>query len=96
MANSMLRKSVAAGAATEFKFGVRSCVFLVKNMTEGNVFVSFGENPGSTDKMILIPPGTWQRHVCLLDSGELASCDTVFVVGSGDPGDGVEVECLRW
>lgn len=96
MEKTMLRKFVAAGAATEFKFGVRSCVFLVKNMSEGNVFVSFGENPGSTEKMILIPPGAWQRHVCLLDSGGLASCDTVFVIGSGAPGDGVEVECLRW
>lgn len=95
MGTIMLRKAVA-GTATEFKFSVRSCVFLVKNLTKGNVFVSFGMNAASKEQMILVPPGAWERHVCLNDAGSLVSYDTVYVTGSGEPADGVEVQCLKW
>lgn len=93
---TMIRKTIDSGETEEFAFDVKSCVFLVKNMSEGNIYVSFGSNPGTTDEMILIPPGSWQRAVCLNENGALRSCSSVYVKASGGHGDGVEVECLRW
>lgn len=94
---NMLRKKVSADAATEFKFESPCCVFLVKNMSKGDIFLSFGGAPKSTDDMLMLPAGSWQRHVCHTVSGDLASCTSVFVKGSGEAADGsVEVECLKW
>ena len=97
MSYCMIRKPVAAeGQPTEFKFKVCACSFLIKNMTEGNIFVAFGKPTENKDDMILIRPNSWQRHECRLPSGNLDSADTVYVIGTGGPGDGVEVECLKW
>lgn len=93
---NMLRKDVAAGTPTEFEFSEPCCDFLLKNMSDGDVYVSFGEVPASTDDMLLIPAGSWQRHICKEASGKLASCNTVYVIGTGGAGKGVEVECLTW
>lgn len=93
---NMLRKNVAVGTATEFNFALPCCDFLLKNMTGGDVYVSFGEVPNSTDEMLLIPAGSWQRHLCKDESGHLASCTAVYVIGSASGGKGVEVECLAW
>lgn len=93
---TMIRKTIDSGETEEFAFDVKSCVFLIKNMSEGNIYVSFGSNPGTTDEKILIPSGSWQRQVLLNEKGALRSCSSVFVTASGAAGDGVEVECLRW
>lgn len=93
---NMLRKDVADGEATEFQFDQPCCDFLLKNMSEGDVFVSFGELSSSREEMLLIPAGSWQRHVCKDPGGRLASCTSIFVIGTGDVGKGVEVECLTW
>ena len=93
---NMLRKDVTADAATEFAFQTACCDFLVKNMTDGDVYVAFGDVPDSKDDMLLIPEGTWQRHLCRTADGGLASCKSVFVIGTGSTGKGVEVECLKW
>jgi len=93
---NMLRKDVAVGTATEFSFPIACCDFLLKNMTDGDIYVSFGEVPDSTDEMLLIPSGSWQRHLCKDIMGNYASCKSVFVIGTDSAGKGVEVECLRW
>lgn len=58
---NMIRKKVSVDAATEFKFESPCCVFLVKNMTKGDIFLSFGGAPKSTDEMLMLPAGSLLR-----------------------------------
>ena len=81
---NMQRKTISAGAATEFKFNSACCAFLIKNMTDKPMYVSFGGLPDSTDKMLMVPASSWERT-------------SVYVKGSGEAAEGsVEVKCLVW
>lgn len=94
---NMQRKTVSASAATEFKFNSACCAFLIKNMTDKPVYVSFGGLPDGTDKMLMIPASSWERHTCRKADGNLMSCTSVYVKGSGGAAEGsVEVKCLVW
>lgn len=89
--STVIRKDIVAGEAVEFKFDtIKGYDFVVKNFSEGNVYVSYGKLPDSTDEMSCIPAFSWQRHLC--QTGYITS---IWVIADESMPDGVEVECLR-
>lgn len=86
----VIRRDLVAGRPVEFVFSERGYDYLVKNLGESNIYVSFGILPESTDDMICIPPQSWQRHIC-----QTGYVNSVWVIGTESCADGAEVECLR-
>lgn len=89
-----LRKAVG-GAKVPFQFDVKACEFLIKNLTDSSIYVTFSMDETDIEKMILIPQGSYQRYTVRDGECNLASTDTVYVAGENS-GEGVEIECLKW
>ena len=87
---TVIRHDIVANQPVEFVFSGRGYDFLVKNLGNSKIYVSFGTLPESTDDMICIPALSWQRHIC--QSGYVNS---VWIIGTESLEEGAEVECLR-
>ena len=88
--NTVIRQDIVADNPQEFVFEGYGYDFLVKNFTSGQIYVSFGILPDTTDEMICVPANSWQRHI--EQSGYITS---IWVIGTVSAEQGVEVECLR-
>ena len=88
------RKSVTSSQATQFLFDVKGTQYIVKNFTEGNIYVALKETQNKTD-CILIPSQTAQiveffNGIYNSDSG------IVTVISDENSDTGVEVQCIKW
>ena len=87
----MQRKAVTANTEYAFKFDVTGREFLVKNLTEGDVYVGFTKGENNSERL-LIPAGTAQVVTGMIIKGS----DTIYIFSTVTHGKGVEVQCLSW
>ncbi len=91
----LIRKATIAGAQIVYHFDQIGSKFLIKNFTEGDIYVRFCEGE---ENPILIPVGCAQ--VCVISEGPMywrsISTDTVYVTAEESNEKGVEVQCLKW
>lgn len=84
----MLRRMPSyAGEFAEWVFPAKGYIWLVKNFTDGDIYV--GLTDFDKDKSVLIPPGTAQVV-------SLGRTDVLQIYTETASDKGVEVQCLRW
>ena len=83
------RKQTIANAELRFNFKVQGSKYLVKNLTEGDIYVDFIMGK-KTNSRFLIPENCAQA--ISINGGY----DTVFVYPTATSNKGVEVQCLEW
>jgi hypothetical protein len=95
----LIRKNIVANEATKFEFDVEGFEFLVKNFTNGDIYVAY-ENTTDTDEMSKIPSMAGQ--VCIInkdsnlsDTNRLLFASKDIYVYSTSVGE-VEVQCLKF
>ena len=92
----IIRNTITANEANKFEFDVEGFEFLVKNFTEGDIYVAF-ENTTDTDEMSKIPSMAGQVCVRNKSKGSTGSGNSsnevyVYSTSSGE----VEVQCLMF
>ena len=83
------RKPTEANTKLDFQFDNPGLEFLVKNFTDGDIYVGV---EAIKERMILIPAETAQVVACMTTQGD----DTLYVIPTITSEKGVEVQCLRW
>lgn len=87
----VIRQSTVANTDVIFEFEMKGMMFLIKNFTDGDIYVDVKEGTEKTGR-ILIPSGCWQ----VLDCPASIWTDTIAIMADTTNEKGVEVECLRW
>ena len=92
----IIRKNIVANEANKFEFDVEGFEFLVKNFTNGDIYVAY-ENTTDTDEMSKIPSMgglVFLRNKSTGSTGSGNSSDVVYVysTSSGE----VEIQCLKF
>lgn len=92
----IVRKSVTANTPTTFNFDVSGIRFLVKNFTDGDIFVAL-KSGAVKEESALIPTNCAQiLEARLSTSGSVDTTKTVQVIADTSSQKGVEVQCLLW
>lgn len=92
----LVRKNITANEANKFEFEVEGFEFLVKNFTEGDIYVAY-ENTTDTSKMSKIPSMSglvFLRNKSTGSTGSGNSSKEVYVYS--DTSGEVEVQCLKF
>lgn len=84
------RKATTEGTRIKIELPVKGNMFLVKNMSGGDIYVSL-EDTEDKEKCILIPDETAQ-----VIEERYAESDTITIIPDNTSERGVEVQCLRW
>lgn len=88
----VMRKVTTAGEELVFDFGYIGRKFLIKNLTEGDIYVGFSPGGGGSEaEMILIPEETAQVITSMSARGR----DIVYVLPDESSERGVEVQLLE-
>lgn len=91
--NNLLQRK-AAGKTMEFIFPVRGTAYLVKNLTDVDIYAAIGEASGKSE-CALIPADTAQVILPMTTDMPAGSTKvTVFTSAAADKE--VEIQCLRW
>ena len=91
------RQATVANTPIVMKFDVFANVYLVKNLTDGDIYVSFGGGVASKEKGILIPENCSQIISGLSGSQvQDPARGVVTILPMTDSEKGVEVQCLEW
>ena len=93
----VLRKPTVTNTQLDFDFSVIGVKYLVKNFTDGDIYVSF-DNPLVKAESILIPSESSQVIVCkeLSIDGVNYGSNKVTVMPDFSSTKGVEVQCILW
>lgn len=91
---TFIRKPVVAGTALKLEFDVTGIKFLVKNLTDGDIYVALGEAADEAD-CLLIPAETSQVVVAY-DGTYIDGDSIITVIPTRTSEKGVEVQCLKW
>ena len=97
------RSPTTANTALVLEFPVKGTKFLVKNLTDGNVYVALKKlNDIEADssesvkgECVLIPENTAQLVVCR-ELPYVEGTNIVTVIPEATSEKGVEVQCLKW
>lgn len=84
-----LRKKTVAKQELTFTFNVKGREYLVKNLTDSDIYVDFKSGRG-TSGLFLIPENCAQ--VLSINGGY----NTVYVYPMANSDKGVEIQCLNW
>lgn len=85
-----VRKPTAAGTKIKMEFPVEGTRFLVKNLTEGDIYAAV-KDVEDKDLCILIPENTAQAI-----ESKLMPSKVVTIIPEETSERGVEVQCLKW
>ncbi len=89
----LIRKECNANEVTKFEFNIKGWDFLVKNFTEGNIYVSL---EGDEDKSVMIKLPTLASQVCTIntvaDNTCVANCVNVIAESTGE----VEIQMIHY
>ncbi len=91
-----LREATTANTAIKMTFDVDGMEYLVKNLTDGDIYVALGEETDKA-KCLLIPADCSQ--VVTAQKGSYVSSagkGIVTIIPDETSEKGVEVQCLRW
>lgn len=89
------RQPTSSENAMKFEFNIKGSKFLVKNFTDGDIYVGLGESM-EKETMILIPAATSQ--ICMIQElgTPWSQTDVVTIIPTATSEKGVEVQCLKW
>ena len=85
-----VRKPTTAGTKIKMEFPIEGTRFLVKNLTEGDIYAAVNDAKDK-DICVLIPENTAQ----VIES-KLAPSKVVTIIPEETSQRGVEVQCLKW
>ena len=81
-----------AEATLIFEFEVASSEFLIKNLTDGEIYASL-ERDATKEQSVLIPAQTAQRLQYGSGGGK---SNLIQIIPTATSEKGVEVQCLKW
>jgi hypothetical protein len=84
------RKPTTAGTKIKMEFPVEGTRFLVKNLTEGDIYAAMKDTEDK-DLCVLIPGNTAQ----VIES-KLEPSKVITIIPDETSEKGVEAQCLRW
>ena len=84
------RKPTTAGTTIKMEFPVEGTRFLVKNLTEGDIYVAMKDTEDK-DLCVLIPGNTAQ----VIES-KLEPSKVIAIIPDETSEKGVEAQCLKW
>ena len=88
------RFQTTAGSKITYNVPVNGQKFLIKNLTDGDVYVSLKETENK-EECLLIPADTAQI-VQVYDGPLIFETNVVTVIPEATSEKGVEVQCLKW
>lgn len=92
----VIRKAVTANTPVTYNFDVSGIRFLVKNLTEGDIYAALKED-ATKEESVLIPSNCAQileaRREC---SGSVYTTKVVQIISEPSSEKGVEVQCVYW
>lgn len=89
----LIRKECNANEVTKYEFDIMGWDFLVKNFTEGNIYVSL-QGDTDTSKMIKIP--TLASQVCTINTVADNTCDANCVNVIAESTGEVEIQMIHY
>lgn len=87
----LIRQATVAGTELMIEFDVAGFEYLVKNFTDGDIYVCFSQGASKEDR-ILIPPESAQIVTVMPVTGY----SNVSILPEATSEKGVEVQCLKW
>lgn len=93
MSKVKVMRQPTASATLNFEFEVAASEFLIKNLTDGEIYASL-ERDATKEQSVLIPAQTAQR----LQYGSYGGgkSNIVQIIPTVTSEKGVEVQCLKW
>lgn len=93
MSKVKVMRQPTASATLIFEFEVAASEFLIKNLTDGEIYASL-ERDATKEQSVLIPAQTAQ----VLQYGTYGGgkSDLVQIIPTATSEKGVEVQCLKW
>ena len=88
------RFSTAEGNPITYKVPVSGTKFLVKNLTDGDIYVSLKETTNKED-CLLVPANTAQI-IQVYDGPLIFETNVLTIIPEATSEKGVEVQCLKW
>ena len=91
---TFIRQPTTAGTPMKYEFDVSGIKWLIKNFTDGDIYVAMGETTDKTD-CLLIPAETSQV-VTPYDGVYIHGSNIITIIPDATSEKGVEVQCLKW
>lgn len=91
----LIRKAVTANAPVIFEFEAPGICFLIKNLTEGDIYVAL-KSGATKEESALIPRDCAQVLEARRGAGSVDTTKIVQVIADTSSEKGVEVQCIHW
>lgn len=91
----LIRKAVTANAPVIFEFEAPGICFLIKNLTEGDIYVAL-KSSATKEESALIPRDCAQVLEARRGAGSVDTTKIVQVIADTSSEKGVEVQCIHW
>ena len=91
----LIRQPTVANTKQIYQLDIEGFRFLVKNLTDDDIFVAFDEN-ATEDEMILIPSECAQIVMIHENVSPENGSNMVVILSRATSEKGVEVQCLLW
>lgn len=91
----LIRKAVTANTPATFEFEAPGICFLIKNLTEGDIYVAL-KSGAAKEESALIPSDCAQILEARKGAGSVDTTKIVQVIADTSSEKGVEVQCIHW
>lgn len=91
----LIRKAVTANTPVIFEFEAPGICFLIKNLTEGDIYVAL-KSGATKEESALIPRDCAQVLEARRGAGSVDTTKIVQVIADTSSEKGVEVQCIHW
>lgn len=91
----LIRKAVTANTPVIFEFEAPGICFLIKNLTEGDIYVAL-KSGATKEESALIPRDCAQVLEARRGAGSVDTTKIVQVIADTSSEKGGEVQCIHW
>ena len=91
---TFIRQPTVAETPMKYEFDIAGIKYLVKNFTDGDIYVAMGEAADKAD-CLLIPAETSQV-VTPYDGAYIHGSNIITIIPEETSKRGVEAQCLKW
>lgn len=91
----LIRKAVTANTPVIFEFEAPGICFLIKNLTEGDIYVAL-KSGATKEESALIPRDCAQVLEARRGAGSVDTTKIVQIIADTSSEKGVEVQCIHW
>ena len=88
------RQETIANTAIQMEFEVLGIEYLVKNFTDGDVYIAFGKE--TNKKNCLLIPAECSQIVTVCKNDFASGNKTITIIPESTSEKGMELQCLRW